>query len=133
MKLKFNEKNQTLEFYDDTKDRLKASRLLSLLILIIGGVKLFLINWKDITEFDFVFIFLELVFIYLVYSNYWVKTNSAEIKTADIRFFKAATGMKSKAYFKLKNGKVREVYNVSSKEQRELIRKEVLKSGVAMK
>lgn len=133
MLLKFNEKKQSLEFLDDMKGRLKASRMLSILIFVVGGIKLALIDWTNLSEYDFMFIFLEIVFAYLVYSNFLVKVSDAEIKVKDIKYFKPARGMKSKAVFKLKNGKVREVYNLSSKPNRERIKKEVLKAGVVIK
>lgn len=133
MSVKFNEKNQRLEFQDDMSGRLKASRILSLLIFCIGGIKLILIDWKNLTEYDFVFIFLELVFAYLVYNNFFVKIFASELNVSDIKFFKQATGMKSKAVFKLKNGKVRDIYNMSSKKQREPIKTEVLKAGIVIR
>lgn len=133
MSVKFNEKKLSLEFQDDMKGRLKSSRILSLLIFCIGGIKLALIDWKNLTEYDFVFIFLELVFAYLIYNNFFVKTAASELIVSDVKFFKQATGMKSKAVFKLKNGKVRDIYNMSSKKQRELVKKEVLKAGITIK
>ncbi len=133
MSVKFNEKKLSLEFQDDMKGRLKSSRILSLLIFCIGGIKLALIDWKNLTEYDFVFIFLELVFAYLIYNNFFVKTAASELIVSDVKIFKQATGMKSKAVFKLKNGKVRDIYNMSSKKQRELVKKEVLKAGITIK
>lgn len=133
MSVKFNEKKLSLEFQDDMKGRLKSSRILSLLIFCIGGIKLALIDWRNLTEYDFVFIFLELVFAYLIYNNFFVKTAASELIVSDVKFFKQATGMKSKAVFKLKNGKVRDIYNMSSKKQRELVKKEVLKAGITIK
>lgn len=133
MSVKFNEKKLSLEFQDDMSGRLKSSRILSLLIFCIGGIKLALIDWRNLSEYDFVFIFLELVFAYLIYNNFLVKTAASELIAKDVKFFKQATGMKSKAVFKLKNGKVRDIYNMSSKKQRELVKKEVLKAGIIIK
>lgn len=133
MLVKYVQKSNSLEFQDDISGRLKASRLLSLLIFCIGAIKLALLDWSHLTEYDYVFIILEVVFGYLVYVNFFRKTMHESLDVAQISYFKQATGMKSKAYFKLKNGRTRELFNMSSKKQRELVYKEVLKSGIAIK
>lgn len=133
MLLKFKPETQELEIIDDLKGRLQASRLLSLLIFILGAVKLALLDWYMLTTYDFLFIFLEVIFIYLVVKNFGFKTARPLLAISDIRYYKSPNGLKSRGYFKLKNGRTRELYNLKTKKERDAVVKVVLQSGIALR
>lgn len=133
MDIQYNEKDKKILFKDDMKGRLLASRILASIVFIVGLGKMYLIEWKAVTAMDMVYIAIEVVFVYLLYKNYWVRTAADELHIEDVKFFKKATGMKTRAYFKLKNGREREVFQLKTTTDKEKIYKVVKKAGIEIR
>lgn len=128
--VEYKETEKQFVFKDDMKGRLMASRSLVSIIFILGLVKLYLINWKQIETFDLIYIGIEVIFAYLLYKNFFLRTAVSSIHIKEIRYFKNAQGLKTKAYFKLKSGKIRELYNLKTATDKASLQQVVLKAGV---
>ncbi len=128
--IEFKASEKQFIFKDDMKGRLMASRSLVSIIFVLGLAKLYLINWEQVETLDLVYIGIEVIFAYLLYKNFFIRTAKSFLNIEEISYFKNAEGLKTKAYFKLKNGKIRELYNLKTTSEKASLQQLVIKAGV---
>ncbi|MTG98522.1 MULTISPECIES: hypothetical protein [Myroides] len=121
--IKYNKETKQLEIRDNYKGRLKSSRIMSVIILILGIVKLFLADWNKPREMDYVFCLIVALFVYLVYKNLFVNTAIDTIDKYNIKYVKMPKALATKATIKLNNGKSRDVFGLKQVSDRETFRK----------
>ncbi|WP_430613112.1 hypothetical protein [Flavobacterium sp. JP2137] len=133
MKIIHHSQANTIEIQDDMKALLNAQRIVVSLVLIAATVKLFTIDWKNITEYDYLFVVIFGVFTYFFIKNFFLKTSQSIIAIDHISYLKKAKGIRSKAYLKLKNGKTREFSNISTRDEAIDIPAKMKKVGITIK
>ncbi len=133
MKITYDSQNKQIEIQDDMKSLLGAQRIVVSIVLLAATAKMFLIDWTRIDLYDYVFILILGVFAYFFIKNFFFKTSAAIIKIEDISYLKKAKGIRSKAYLKLKNGKIREFSNIKSRDEQIDIPAKMRKAGILIK
>ncbi|EHQ41633.1 hypothetical protein [Myroides odoratus] len=131
--LSFNNETKQLIIQDNYKGRLTSSRLMSAVILAMSLVRLFMANWESPKEMDYVFCIIAAVFLFLVYKNFLTKTAAEQIDKVAIKYVKMPKGLATKAVVKLNNGKVREIFNLKTKDQQGALRKILTNAKITMK
>lgn len=131
--LSFNNETKQLLIQDNYKGRLTSSRLMSAVILGMSLIRLFMADLKNPKEMDYVFCIIAAVFLFLVYKNFIQKTASETIDKVAIKYVKMPKGLATKAVVKLNNGKVREIFNLKTKEQQSELRKILTNAKITMK
>ncbi|MEC4114153.1 hypothetical protein [Myroides pelagicus] len=110
--VKYNKETQQVEINDNYKGRLMSSRIMSVSILILGALKLYLADWSNPREMDYVFCVIVAVFLYLAYKNLFVNTAIEKIDKYNIKYVKLPKAMATKATIRLNNGKSRDVFGL---------------------
>lgn len=131
--LSFDNETKQLIIQDNYKGRLTSSRLMSAVILGMSLVRLFMADWKSPKEMDYVFCIIGAVFLFLVYKNFITKTAAERLDKVAIKYVKMPKGLATKAVVKLNNGKVREIFNLKTKEQQGVLRKVLTNAKITMK
>ena len=121
--IRYNKETKEIEITDNYKGRLLSSRIMSVIILILAGIKLSMVDWQSPSELDLVFILIAAVFLYLVYKNWFLNTDISKIERYDIKYIKMPKAMATKATIKLNNRKSRDVYGIRSPKEKEALRK----------
>ncbi|MGG5578256.1 hypothetical protein ACPDHL_13060 [Myroides sp. C15-4] len=129
----FNNETKQLLIQDNYKGRLTSSRLMSSVILGMSLIRLFMADWKAPKEMDYVFCIIAAVFLFLVYKNFLKKTAVEQIDKANIKFVKMPKGLATKAVVHLNSGKVRDIFNLKTKEQQNTLRKVVTNAKITIK
>lgn len=129
----FNNETKQLSIQDNYKGRLTSSRLMSAIILGMSLIRLFMADWKSPKEMDYVFCIISAVFLYLAYKNFLTKTAAEHLDKVAIKHVKMPKGLATKAVVKLNNGKVREIFNLKTKEQQGVLRKILNNAKITMK
>lgn len=131
--LSFNNETKQLVIQDNYKGRLTSSRLMSSVILGMSLIRLFMADWKNPKEMDYVFCIIAAVFLFLAYKNFMTKTALNQIDKVLIKHVKMPKGLATKAEVKLNSGKVREIFNLKTKEQQSELRKILTNAKITMK
>jgi len=131
--LSFNNETKQLLIQDNYKGRLTSSRVMSSFILVMSLIRLFIADWNSPKEMDYVFCIIAAIFLYLVYKNFITKTASGAIDKVAIQYVKMPKGLATKAVVKLNNGKVREIFNLKTKDQQSAFRKILSNAKITMK
>ncbi|GEM_PF-4439609 len=133
MKIIHDIKNNHIEIQDDMKSLLRAQRIVVTVVLVASFTKLYFINWQDITTYDYLFVVIFGLFVYFFVKNFFIKTSKSIISLSEIKYLKKAKGVRSKAYLKLKGGKIREFSNITSRDEKIDIPEKFRKAGVIIK
>ena len=129
----FNNETKQLLIQDNYKGRLTSSRLMSSVILGMSLIRLFMADWNAPKEMDYVFCIIAAVFLFLVYKNFIKKTAIEQIDRVNIKLVKMPRGLATKAEVRLNSGKVREIFNLKTKEQQNALRKVLTNAKITMK
>lgn len=130
MTIEWKVTEKTVVIQDEMKGRLLALRIVSTIVLLAGAAKLSMLNWSQLVEFDYLFIIVELLFVYFCFVNFFVKTSKSVIPLSDIKYFRSSKGGRKKAYLKLKNQKTREFTTLTDPVKRQAIEQMFIKIGV---
>ncbi|MCP1994665.1 hypothetical protein [Flavobacterium sp. HSC-61S13] len=133
MKIIYDNQNNQIEIQDDMKSLLRAQRIVVTVVLVASFTKLYFINWQSINTYDYLFVVIFGVFVYFFIKNFFFKTSQSIINLSDIKYLKKAKGVRSKAYLRLKNGKIREFSNITTRDEKIDIPEKFRKAGVAIK
>lgn len=129
----FNKETNQLLIEDNYKGRLQSARIMSVFILVMSVLKVFMIDWQNPKEMDFVFCIIALVFVYFVYKNIVKKTAINAIDKTAIKFVKMPKGLSSKAEVYLNNGKVRELFGLKNASDKSALQKLITNAKITIR
>lgn len=121
--ISYNKETKQLEINDNYKGRLQSSRIMSSLILIMAALKLYLANWNQPREMDYVFCIIAAVFAYLCFKSFFKNTAIDKIDKTSIKFVKMPRLLATKATIKLTNGKSRDVFGLKTQASKDSFKK----------
>lgn len=121
--ISYNKSTNQIEINDNYKRRLMSSRLMSVLILVMSTLRLYMADWSNLQEMDYIFCIITVVFLYLNYKNFLVRIAIDKIEKSDIKYIKIPKSLATKTIIKLINGKNREVFGYKGVEERKKLKK----------
>lgn len=121
--IKFNKETKQLEIEDNYAGRLKSSRIMSTIILVMAVARLYLIDWNKVKEMDYIFCLVAVVFLFFCYKNFFINTAINKIDKHNIKLIKMPKGFGTKIVIQLNNRKSRDVFGYKTVEEKNKLRK----------